>query len=237
MFTGIKGLELGFEKVGVKFLFYVECDPYCQAIIRKHDPEAVIYDDAAKVDYRKLPRVNILTGGFPCQDISNAGGRVGITGSRSSQWKHYLRAISEIRPDYALIENVSALTRRGLDVVLCDLASIGYDAEWHCISAASVGAFHRRQRIFILAYPHQERLMDTRIKEQSNKAKQQAQRDDSLPVSWATRADVCRASDGLPFGVHRIAVLGNAVVPKCAEIFAKAIKEREESIEVLGGRD
>jgi DNA (cytosine-5)-methyltransferase 1 len=150
-----------------------------------------------------------------------------ISGSKSSLWKHYLRAISEIRPKYSLIENVSALTRRGLDTVLCDLASIGYDAEWYCISASSIGALHRRQRIFIIAYPNQERFLDTWFEKQSDKAEQSAQRNNSVPVSWATRADICRAADGLPLGIHRIAALGNAVVPKCAEIIAKAIKEKD----------
>ena len=94
----------------------------------------------------------MLTGGFPCQDISNAGKRAGIKGSRSSLWKHYARAISEIRPRIVFIENVAALTQRGLDTVLCDLAKIGYDAEWHCIPASAVGAPHKRDRIIILGY-------------------------------------------------------------------------------------
>ena len=105
-----------------------------------------------KIDFRAVPKVDILTGGFPCQDISHAGKGVGITGSRSSLWKYYLEAIRVLRPRFALIENVSALVGRGLNVVLANLAEIGYDAEWYNISASSVGAFHQRERIFIIAY-------------------------------------------------------------------------------------
>lgn len=153
LFSGIGGIELGLERAGFETAWFVECELHAQAILRKHWPNAIIYDDVTKLDFKDVPKVDVLTGGFPCQDISNAGKRAGIEGSRSGLWKYYLKAISEIRPRYALIENVAALTRRGLDVVLCDLAQIGYDAEWHCISASSVGAPHRRDRVFIVAYP------------------------------------------------------------------------------------
>lgn len=152
LFSGIGGIELGFEKQGFTTEWFVECDRYAQTILRKHWPQAKIYDDVAKVDFRTVPKVEVLTGGFPCQDISNAGQRVGIEGSRSGLWKEFKRAISQVRPRYAFIENVSALTHRGLDTVLCDLAEIGYDAEWYCVRASDVGAWHRRERIFIIAY-------------------------------------------------------------------------------------
>ena len=153
LFSGIGGIELGFERAGgFKTAWFVENEIHAQTVLRKHWPEALIYDDITQVDFKTIPKVDILTGGFPCQDISNAGKRAGITGSRSSLWKHYLRAISEIRPKYILAENVAVLTRRGLNVVLADLASVGYDAEWHCISAVSVGASHRRDRVFIIGF-------------------------------------------------------------------------------------
>jgi len=153
LFSGVGGIEIGFERQGFKTVWFVECELYCQAILRKQFPEAKIYGDVTKVDFGAVPKVDVLTGGFPCQDISNAGKRVGITGSRSSLWKHYLRAISTLLPRFALIENVAALVNRGLDVVLCDLASVGYDAEWYNLSASAVGALHRRERLFIVAYP------------------------------------------------------------------------------------
>ena len=153
LFSGIGGIELGFEREGFRTLWFIEKDRYAQEVIRKHWRDAIIYDDITEVDFRTVPKVDILTGGFPCQDISIAGRGVGITGSRSSLWKYYKEAIGILRPKYAFIENVPILTDRGFNVVLSDIASIGYDAEWYCVPASSVGAFHRRNRIYIVSYP------------------------------------------------------------------------------------
>jgi DNA (cytosine-5)-methyltransferase 1 len=100
-----------------------------------------------------LTPVDIITGGFPCQDISNAGKRVGIDGERSGLWGEMRRVICEVRPRFVVVENVAALLQRGIERVLGDLAESGYDAEWDCIPASAVGAPHRRDRIWILAYP------------------------------------------------------------------------------------
>ena len=152
LFSGIGGIEIGFERAGFETEWFVENEPYAQAILKKRFPNAKIYGDIKEIDFGTIPKVEILTGGFPCQDISNAGKGVGIEGSRSSLWKYYLKAIREIRPKIAFIENVSALLNRGLNVVLADLAQIRYDAEWYCVSASSIGANHQRNRIFIIAY-------------------------------------------------------------------------------------
>lgn len=153
LFSGIGGIEIGFKRQGFKTEWFVENDKYAQEILKKRFPETIIFDDITQVDFRTVPQVEILTGGFPCQDISNAGKQKGIEGERSGLWQEFKRAISEIRPKVAFIENVSALTHRGLDTVLCDLAEIRYDAEWYCVRASDVGAWHRRERIFIIAYP------------------------------------------------------------------------------------
>lgn len=182
LFSGIGGIELGFEQAGdFETIWCIERELYAQAILRKHFPTAEIYDDVTTINFKELPRVDILTGGFPCQDISNAGKRIGITGSRSSLWKYYLKAISEIRPRIALIENVSALLNRGLDVVLCDLAQIGYAAEWHCISASSIGAPHRRDRVFIIAYPYSDGF--------STKGHEQTSRQGGISEEWKATID------------------------------------------------
>jgi DNA (cytosine-5)-methyltransferase 1 len=115
-----------------------------------------VWDDISTFSYSG--DVDLVTGGFPCQDISIAGKGEGIEGERSGLWTEFKRVISEIRPRFALIENVPALTFRGLDRVLCDLAEIGYDAEWQCISASEVGAWHKRERIWIIAYPTSSRF-------------------------------------------------------------------------------
>ncbi len=163
LFSGIGGIELGFERAGFKTEWFIERDPYAKEILKKRFPNTKIYEDVTEIDFESVPKVDILTGGFPCQNISNAGKRAGIEGSRSSLWKYYLKAIRTIRPKVAFIENVSALLGRGLSVVLCDLAKNGYDAEWYCISASTVGANHRRDRIFIIAYPHINRESDESI--------------------------------------------------------------------------
>jgi len=154
LFSGMGGIEIGFEKSGFETEWFVEREPYAKEILKKRFPRTKIYEDVTKIDFRKVPRVEILTGGFPCQDISNAGKRAGIKGSRSSLWNYYLKAIRQIQPKIAFIENVSALLNRGLNVVLADLAEIGYDAEWYCVPASAVGANHQRDRIFIIAYPN-----------------------------------------------------------------------------------
>ena len=151
LFSGIGGIELGFEREGFKTEWFVENNPYCKAILAKRFPNAKIYDDITQLDFASLPKVDVLTGGFPCQDISNAGKRAGIQGSRSGLWKYFAKSIRILRPQIVFVENVSALLNRGLDTVLADLAKIGYDAEWHCVPASAVGAPHRRDRIFIIA--------------------------------------------------------------------------------------
>lgn len=158
LFSGIGGIEIGFEREGFRTIWFVERDEYAAAVLRKHWPETPIYGDITTLDFGTVQCPDVLTGGFPCQDISNAGKRAGIDGSRSSLWKHYLRAIGELRPRYAVIENVAALTQRGLDVVLADLAQVGYDAEWYNLSASAAGAPHRRERIFIICYPNDDGL-------------------------------------------------------------------------------
>ena len=154
LFSGIGGIELGLERSGgFKTIWFVENEPYCQAVLRKHWPKVPIYGDIKEINFRKLPHVDMLTGGFPCQDISIAGKGEGISGKRSGLWTEYARAIRKIRPRYALIENVPALLSRGIDTVLRDLAEAGYDAEWFTLCASDFGALHRRERIFIVAYP------------------------------------------------------------------------------------
>jgi DNA (cytosine-5)-methyltransferase 1 len=101
-----------------------------------------------------VPYVDVLAGGFPCQDLSYAGKGAGIDGERSGLWGEYARLIRELRPRYVVVENVTALLARGMGRVLGDLAACGYDAEWDCIPAAAVGAPHRRDRVWIVAYPN-----------------------------------------------------------------------------------
>jgi DNA (cytosine-5)-methyltransferase 1 len=153
LFAGIGGFDLGFERAGFKTAWQVEIDPYCQKVLAKNFPEAERFGDIRECGSHNLKPVDVICGGFPCQDISNAGKRAGIEGERSGLWTEMHRIIRELRPRYVLVENVAALLGRGMGVVLGDLAEIGYDAEWRIISAADMGASHLRERVWILAYP------------------------------------------------------------------------------------
>ena len=161
LFSGIGGFSLGLERTGgFRTVAFCEIEQFCREILKKHWPGVPVYEDVATLDAARLAAdgisVDVLCGGFPCQDISIAGRGAGLSGERSGLWWEFYRLIQEIRPQYALIENVSALRSRGLDEVLGALAAIGYDAEWHCIPASAVGAPHRRDRVWIVAYPQHE---------------------------------------------------------------------------------
>jgi len=159
LFSGIGGFSLGLERTGgFETVAFCEIDPFCQKVLRKHWPNVRQYTDIKTLTAAQLTAdgitVDAICGGFPCQDISLAGGGAGMgEGTRSGLWSEYARLIGELRPRYVIVENVSALLGRGLDRVLGDLAKIGYDAEWHCIPASAVGAPHRRDRIWVVAHP------------------------------------------------------------------------------------
>jgi len=155
LFAGIGGFSLGLERAGMKCKWQVEIDPYATAVLSKHWPDVPRHDDV-----RTFPpththtqdfSVDLICGGFPCQDISVAGKGAGLAGERSGLWNDFARIIRAVRPRWVVIENVPALTARGLGTVLGDLAEIGFDAEWHCIPASAVGAPHQRERIWIVA--------------------------------------------------------------------------------------
>jgi DNA (cytosine-5)-methyltransferase 1 len=157
LFSGIGGLDLGLERAGMQVLWQCEIDPYCRRVLEKHWPGVTRYDDIREITGDEVGYTDVLAGGFPCQDVSTAGKRAGIAeGTRSGLWFEFARLIGEIKPRWVIIENVPGLlsvdSGRGMGTVLYDLAVRGYDAEWDCISAASVGALHRRDRIFIVAH-------------------------------------------------------------------------------------
>jgi DNA (cytosine-5)-methyltransferase 1 len=133
---------------------FCEIDPYCRAVLAKRWPGVPVHGDVRQLRGSEIRPVDLICGGFPCQDISFAGKGAGLSGERSGLWREYHRLISEIRPAWVVAENVSALRTRGLDQVLGSLDALGYDAEWHCIPASAVGAPHRRDRIWIVAYPN-----------------------------------------------------------------------------------
>ena len=165
LFAGIGGFSLGLERTGgFETIGFCEVDKKAQAVLKKHWPEVPIYDDMTKLTKDDIDgTVDVITGGFPCQDISLAGKGAGLEGERSGLWWEYHRLIKELQPKWVIAENVSALRSRGLDQVLRSLSEIGYDAEWHCIPASAVGAPHQRDRIWIVAYPQLHGLSSSEI--------------------------------------------------------------------------
>jgi len=152
LFAGIGGFDLGFERAGFETAWQVEIDLWCRKVLAKNFPKAERYADIRDCGAHNLGAVDVIVGGFPCQDISLAGAGAGIEGECSGLVTEMVRIISELRPSYVLMENVAALLGRGLREVLGYLAEIGYDAEWEIVSAADVGAPHLRERVWILAY-------------------------------------------------------------------------------------
>ncbi len=154
LFAGIGGIGLGLEMTGgFEVRWQVERDPYATRVLEKNWPDVKRWDDVTTFPPTESDvwNVDLIAGGFPCQDISLAGKGAGLKGERSGLFYEIVRIAERIRPRYLLLENVAALLVRGLGEVLRALAEIGYDAEWHCIPAIAVGAPHRRDRVFILA--------------------------------------------------------------------------------------
>lgn len=253
LFSGIGGMDLGLERAGMECRWQVEIDPFCQKVLTKHWPKVPKYEDITKLDGRELERVDLIAGGFPCQDISYAGAGpgAGLDGNRSGLWREMLRIVRVVRPRFVLVENVPALLTRGMGRVLGELAESGYDAEWQCLSAAAFGAPHIRERVFIVANSNCLRELqpqgsfenewrwssDGSSKEMANSYSSRFQNlqgcekfsphDRSAAIGcsswWDIEPAVGRVADGVPQRVDRLKGLGNAVVPQVAEWIGRRI--------------
>lgn len=223
MFAGIGGLSLGLERAGHTPTWFAESDPFCSAVLASHWPHVPNLGDVTLINWNEVPRVDLIAGGFPCQDTSGAGDRSGIEGERSGLWAHLAAAIRHLRPHYVLVENVPGLLARGMGRILGDLAELGYDAEWDCIPAAAVGAPHLRARIWILAYPSSQR--------DSPQGRLQAGwPEPELRSWWLAEPAVRRVADGVPARLVRpeLTALGNAAVPQAAEHVGRLLDELEQ---------
>lgn len=161
LFAGIGGMDLGLERAGMTCRWQVEIHPFCRRVLAKHWPDVPRHDDVRTFPNhgtREDWHVDLICGGFPCQDISHAGARAGIGGERSGLWSEFARVIRDLRPRFVLVENSAALLDRGMGVVLADLATLGFDAEWEVLPAAALGAPHLRERVFIVAHAQGSRL-------------------------------------------------------------------------------
>lgn len=171
LFTGIGGFSLGLDRAGFNTIAFCEIEEYPRKVLKKHWPDVPIAGDIRLLSYDREKQeliydgktiyrgsIRAICGGFPCQDLSTAGRQSGIHGDRSGLWFQYARIIGEVRPDYFIVENVKNLIsgQKGewFEAFLCSVASLGYDAIWHCITASDAGAHHHRDRVWIVAYPN-----------------------------------------------------------------------------------
>jgi len=258
LFAGIGGFDLGLERAGMTCKWQVEIDDYASRVLAKHWPDVPRHGDV-----RTFPTadrdwsVDVICGGFPCQDISSAGLRAGLAGKRSGLWYEYSRIIGTLRPKFVIVENVADLLIRGADAVLGELSSLGYDAEWHVIPASALGAPHRRDRVWFVAWDanrsnersqrairSQQCAYARRVRADVSDTHDKGESD--VPINgqsrsglpqlaggrgwWSVEPNVGRVAHGVPARVDRLRCLGNAVVPQIVEVIGRAIIEAEAQV-------
>lgn len=248
LFSGIGGLELGLERAGLgRTVWQVEASAFCRWVLRSHWPEAVQHDDVRTVGRANLAPVDLICGGFPCQDLSSAGKGAGLAGARSGLWYQMERVINEIEPGWVVVENVASGWRRWLPVVRRRLWALGYAALPLRLRASDVGARHQRARVFVVASTDHARLrLAQRAHLRGDGATQQPAPsrgggpDNGPGFGWPAFSPLVRRVYGFPAGLDvprwrgagwsparlrraRIHALGNAVVPQCAEAVGRLI--------------
>lgn len=237
LFSGIGGFELGAEMAGIDTLWNCEIEKFQGEILKSRFPHAERFTDITKAT--GLRYVDIISGGFPCQDISVAGKREGIKGKRSGLWSEMYRIVREVRPRYVLIENSPMLLIRGFEQVLCDLSEIGYYAEWKCIQNKVFGFPHNRERLYCIAYDsHQigrEKIHNESsiFNPKSQSFKIQGGKFSRMSCSsfWSEDySEFLRMDDGISYNVHRLEAIGNAVNPVVAGFLFSCIKEFDKQL-------
>lgn len=215
LFAGAGGGILGGKLLGWGTVCAVEWNAYAAAVLCARQNQGLlenfpIWDDVQTFDgkpWRGI--VDVVSGGFPCQDISEAGYGVGICGERSALWSEMARIVSEIRPKFVFVENSPMLTSRGLHRVLGDLAKMRYDSEYGSLSAWQLGAIHERERTWIVAANSDMRRSGRREQQQNSKQKARS-------VYWEAEPSLSRVDDGVAFRVDRLKAIGNGQVPAVA---------------------
>jgi DNA (cytosine-5)-methyltransferase 1 len=241
LFSGIGGFSLGLERTGgFETVAFCEIDPFCRRVLAKHWPEVPCYHDVRELTAERLAAdgivPDVICGGFPCQDISISGSRAGLGGSRSGLWSEFSRLIGELRPSYVVVENVANLLSgpnewpgAWFGRILGDLAELRCDAEWENIPAIALGTPHRRERVWLVAYPNASRLSGHKSEWNGIRIHEVAAstifRDGNVPSrSWPSLSSISRRmADGIPRPVDRVRSLGNAVVPQIPELIGRAI--------------
>lgn len=260
LFSGILGDDLASEWAGIKTICCVEIDPFCQVVIKKHKPDMPIIGDIRDVTRAKIKEltgidwVNVISGGFPCQDVSIAGKREGLNGKRSTLWQEYYRLICEIKPDWIVAENVRGLLSinngQFFGGILRDLSRCGYNAEWRVLQASWFGIPQDRERVFVVAYPsrisppkifHQNTIYATSYSKRvdvksgdTTNIDYQDYRACPLPVlgdyirSTIPNRERSGTDDGIPDRMDRYRAIGNSCCPQQVYPIYKAIMTIEQ---------
>ena len=251
LFSGIGGLDLGLERAGMRVVWQSEIDPYASKVLSKHWPEVTNHGDIKNINWETIEKPDVICGGYPCQPFSKTGKRKGTDDPRHL-WPWVKQAISQLRPRYAILENVRGHLSLGGTTVVGELTDIGYNCEWRLVSAASVEAPHLRERVFIVAYPNSSHAPNGRERENvprqdtgggddrsgSERDTRQismgstgentcvfATQPQPRNINWQTEPNVGRVADGIPSRVDRLKGLGNAVVPQVAELVGRLVVE------------
>lgn len=257
LFSGIGGFSLGLDRTGgFETVAFCEIEEFPRKVLAKHWPEVPCYHDVTKLTGDILKRdgisVDVITGGFPCQDISVAGKQAGISeGTRSGLWSEIVRLIGELSPRYVIVENVAALLsgpseQRGgwFGSILGDLAECGYDAEWENIPAAAVGAPHRRERVWIVAYPNKIRWSQPilgsihapqrswwgqKVRGQNWVFPEMGPPIPTISNGRVSSAGIDRMGNGISQWMGALGANGNSVIPQIPELIGNAILSAEAS--------
>ena len=235
LFSGIGGFDLGLERAGMKVIWQSEIDEFASQVLKKHWPDVPNLGDITKVDWTNIERPDVICGGYPCQPFSTAGKRNGKNDPRHL-WPEMLNAISILRPNYAIMENVRGHLSLGFGRVLGDLAQIGYDAEWQVIPAAAVGAPHKRERVFIVAYPAElfgygvkNKFVYSERSKTISEFRNGSRSNTNAKTKWLFEPSLGRVANGIPDRVDRLRSLGNAIVPQVAELVGALVVEHSQN--------
>ena len=235
LFSGIGGFTYGLESVGFNTVAFCENEPYMQSVLNKHWPEIKIYDDVRKLTKRKLDTdeitIDVITGGWPCQPVSQVGKRKGKSDDRYL-WPEMFRVISEVRPRWVIGENVAGIVKMGIDSVLSDLEGVGYTTQTFDLPAASVGANHQRRRMFIVGHNETSLAYTPGEGLQGQPSPSLSQRQETVRHNWSRHRwlptpRICRRGDGVQKRMDRLKGIGNSVVPALVAEIGGAILAAE----------
>jgi DNA (cytosine-5)-methyltransferase 1 len=227
LFSGIGGLDLGLDRAGWKCAAQVERNPFRRTVLRRHWPEVPKHDDVRTFPRwwheRGAPPVDAVVGGFPCQPFSHSGKHLGVADERWG-WPWFIDAVDVAGAEFILFENVRGLLRdaEAFRWILGDLSERGFDAEWSLVSACSVGAPHMRRRLFLVAHAAGSRWGGRGMAESLEATGWQ---EPTGGDRWDSDAGIRRVANGIPDRMERVTALGDAVVPRVAEVVGRAVIE------------